>query len=124
MNTEQNYVGRGKSANTSPQMDVTASKPSYLPDNRKIDVDKDVHEAQAELLRVVDSYLTWISPIEAINSLLEHWLTTPPVDLSDSDNRQNLSSILKLVNFLDDLRDCNAAIATNKRAVKEGQDNE
>ena len=115
MNTEQNYVGKGNYANNPPQTDATASKSPSTPDNRPgIPISREAlaWEYQNKLLMLVDSYLEWTSPILAITELLEGWLTTPPIDLSNEHNQHQLGSVLKLIDFMTELRDAHDAWLT------------
>jgi hypothetical protein len=77
-----------------------------------IDVDRDVYEVQTRLLELVDAYMDHTSPIVAINDLLEKWLTSAPVDLSDPMNKHQLSMILRLIDFLVELKQSREAWVT------------
>lgn len=83
--------------------------PAISPDD-SVSIYADCYEAQERLLDVVDEYLQTVSPVSAINNLLEYWLTTPPVDLSNTVNYRQLHTVLQLINFLVMLKDCDDAL--------------
>ncbi|GAB4017102.1 hypothetical protein [Spirosoma koreense] len=109
MNTEQNYVGRGSIASPIEQTAKNKAQSPISPDDRQL-VDKAVYDAQTALIDAVDAYLDWQSPIQAINELLEFWLTSSPANLSLEANKNRLHLILRLVNFLIELKDCNHSL--------------
>ncbi|MVM31189.1 hypothetical protein GO755_14195 [Spirosoma sp. HMF4905] len=130
MNTEQNYVGKGSYANIPPQTAQNRVKIPITTDYRLItpplaNVSDEVYQVQTMLLNVVDDFMEYRTPIEEINNLLEKWLTTPAVDLSDKNNARQLSLMLKLVNFLVELREShtNLEYMAKREAQKGGVSN-
>lgn len=105
MNTEQNYVGRGRTANTPTQKAATAPQTPSLADDRPgcNSIDDRIYEAQTALLKVVDDF--WdkaeiADPVSAMNDLLYHWLTTPRAGLTKNVDENQLFTVLSLINFL------------------------
>jgi hypothetical protein len=73
-------------------------------------IDADVYRVQTQLLELVDDFLSLgnaTGPVEAINDLLYRWLTTSATDLSRQTNRNQLHTVLELVNFLTALNEQN-----------------
>ncbi|MBD2753754.1 hypothetical protein [Spirosoma validum] len=118
MNTDANYRGRNSYANSSPQTAQSGPNPPLSPDDWQ-PVHADVYAIQTDLLRVVDEFLCGVSPIQAINNLLEYWLITSAPDLTKTVNNRQISTALDLVNFLDKLRDINEALRTETSAFDE-----
>ncbi|GAB4036731.1 hypothetical protein [Spirosoma gilvum] len=115
MNTEQNYVGKGDSATTLPQMAQNEGQTSSTVDNRlnsfkPMDVDQSLSEAQTSLLELVGAYMDCQSPIESINELLRVWLSNPSVDLGNLQNKRHLNQMLDLVNFLVAMKEANDTV--------------
>ena len=127
--TGQKYVqGRGNTTLIEQTVEKSTSaanstaQTSHLSDD-SVQIYADVFEVQERLLDVVDSFLQTVSPISAVNRLLEHWLTTSPADLSSKANARQLDVVLQLVNFLVDLKDCDDALKTiiaDKKEVSRG----
>ncbi|WP_041616297.1 hypothetical protein [Spirosoma linguale] len=111
MCTEQNYVGKGDSANDSEQSANTAPSILSLANNQpdstqQIVINQQVHEAQTKLLALVSDFMDChgaSSPVEVVNDLLFRWLTLPSTNLALNANQTQLLVAQQLVNFLTEL---------------------
>jgi hypothetical protein len=111
MCTQQNYVGKGDSANDSEQSANTApSNPStvdnQLNPTQHIVVNRQVYEAQTKLLALVEDFTSChgaSSPVEVVNDLLYRWLTLPTTNLALDANQAQLLVAQQLINFLTEL---------------------
>ena len=119
------YVGK---VNNAPPTEQTAenslqtanstAKQSLSPDVRQ----RLFFEAQTELLNQVDELMDGASasgPIEVINDLLFHWLTTPtegclPISLQNPIIRTRLFRAFGLVNFLAKAYELNVRVQDEK----------
>jgi hypothetical protein len=119
MNTVQKYAGKGNSAqNPSPTVENRPQNP-LSPDERDMTdqggslplasdeqlatYQQDVESIQTRLLELVDDYCGFSAtgnPVEVINELLHHWLTSPAADLAAAKDQHQLRVGLSLVNFL------------------------
>ena len=67
-----------------------------------------LYKVQSELLKTIDSFVKdgrSSGPVEAINTLLYHWLTTAPGKFSSEETKTILGHILSVVNFMVKLSD-------------------
>lgn len=80
-------------------MNTPDQQPNKLVVALSAPVNPHVYKAQSELLKIVDSFVEqdYASyPVEAINTLLYHWLTTSTKKRS----KKQLKEVLTVVNFI------------------------
>lgn len=116
MYTEQNYVGKGDSANDFEQLANTNPSAADNQTNQlqSVEVNRQVYEAQAKQLALVKDFISChgaASPIEAINHLLFCWLDRPETNLVLDANRNQLFRAQQLINFLAELAESAAKLA-------------
>ncbi|MCX6214656.1 hypothetical protein [Spirosoma sp.] len=120
MCTEQNYVGKGDSANDSEQSVNTASSILSTADNQpnytqNIVFNRQVREDQTKLVALVRNFMDChgaSSPIGVVNDLLYRWLTSPSTDVALDVNRTQLLVAQQLINFLTELSESAARLDT------------
>lgn len=105
MSTGQKYSGKGDST-TSLEQTAQFTPPATRLPNQDAHIDPHVYQAQTRLLELADSFVAigfTEGPIQAVDRLLTHWMSTSVEELSAANNKDQLHCILLLIDFLGEL---------------------
>ncbi|GAB4023257.1 hypothetical protein GCM10028808_73150 [Spirosoma migulaei] len=106
MNTEQNYVGRGNSASTSPQAAKNRAKSTKIANRRQVDSSKKISDLlaeqakiQGELSLLVCEYSRTTNAIPAINEMMSAYVSGAN-SIPLQEEQLNVRTVLALSTFL------------------------
>ncbi|MBD2703807.1 hypothetical protein IC229_24385 [Spirosoma sp. BT702] len=105
MSTGQKYSGKGDSTTLfQPSAQITLQTSSLADERPEPVINPQIFEAQTQLLQLTDRFAAiGDEPVQHIDTLLTHWLSTPADALSVSVDVSQLHRIHLLIDFLTQL---------------------